>query len=50
MKDAITFDKDLTDLAFRLTGNDRYLILQAASQLRQWNEWRTKVRAQLDLI
>jgi hypothetical protein len=43
-------DKQLTDLAFRLTGDDRQLVLQAASQLRQWEAWRHRVKAQLDLL
>lgn len=50
MKDPIAFDKELTDVAFRNAGNDRLTILQAASELRQWREWRLKVRAQLDLL
>ena len=42
------FDQQLTDLAFRLAGNDRFLVLEAASKLRRWDEWRVTVRAQLD--
>ena len=50
MKDPIAFDKELTAVAFRNAGNDRHTILRAASELRQWREWRLKVMAQLDLI
>lgn len=32
------FDQRLTDLAFRLAGEDRFLVLEAASKLRRYKE------------
>jgi hypothetical protein len=49
MKPTAEFDRELTNLAFRLTGNDRFTVLEAASRLRRWEEWRVQVRATLDL-
>lgn len=40
----------LTNLAFRLADEDRFLVLEAASKLRRWEAWRVKTRQALDLI
>jgi broad specificity phosphatase PhoE len=46
----VTFDKQLTDLAFRLAGEDRFLVLEAASKLRRFRETAAKAVAELGLI
>jgi hypothetical protein len=50
MTDPNDLDKRLTDLAFRLAGDDRFTVLEAASRLRQWEAWRVRVKQQLDLL
>lgn len=43
-------DKQLTDLAFRLAGDDRQLVLTALTKLRAVDEFRIRVKAQIDLL
>jgi hypothetical protein len=45
-----TFDQQLTALAFRLSGNDRFTVLEAASKLRRYREIGVRVKAELDLL
>jgi hypothetical protein len=51
MADPNDLDKELTEIALqRLTGNDRYAVLEAASRLRRWREWHATIERPIGLI